>query len=303
MLVALVGFKDSILTVFSQLKAPLNALAQGLHAVGAVVGFAYLGANVFGGNAPNATASLEPLFAAEPTWLDHLGNGFLWILMALIHSAVWIVFNLVEVAVLLNPIPFVDTALKAARTALIGLIALATQIHPILGFVLVLPIIAICFASVPFALRFAILGTVFTWDTVRRWFGHKPYPGGAIRAFTSMGMPGVRLAVCGTVERGRTGLEFVYRRFFLLWKVRVPLPMEQLAVSKGLLAPRLVLVGGEGKGAIWLRFAPRYQKSEADLAGWLGLGDVMPYRFGSTIGSAWRDLKQIWSRRGKGGKA
>jgi hypothetical protein len=200
------------------------------------------------------------------------------------------VFNTVEVAILLNPIPFVDTCLKAFRTAVIGVISGAAALHPVLGFVVALPVILACVVLVPVAVRFAIAGLVYTADVFKRLFGVKPPPGAPVRAFAAFGLKGVRLGTFGTLERGADGLEFVYRRAFILWKRRVPIPWERVAVASGGVLPRLIELGE--RGGTWLRFPPRYRKMEADLALALGLGDVVHKSMGQSLGKAWRRLTE-----------
>lgn len=293
-LVCLVGFKDTILTVFSSLKLPLDALAEAFHMAGGVFGVVYLGASAFGGDpAPQALADTP---APAPTFPEQFGSLILWLLMCGVHAAVWVVFNTVEVAILLNPIPFVDTCLKASRTALIGVIAGAAALHPVFGFVLAVPVLIGCVLLAPFAVRFAVAGWVFTADVLKRLFGVRPKPGAPVRAFAALGFPGLPLYTFGTIERGQLGLEFVYRRAFVLWKRRVPIPMERVAVASGGVLPRLVEVTD---GHTWVRFPPRYRKMEADLALALGLGDVQHRSVGRSVGRAFRQGWEWITGRGK----
>lgn len=293
-LVLLVGFKDTVLTMFSQLKLPLDALAQAFHGAGGLFGVIYLGASAFGGDPlPDTQAQglvSDPAHAS--TFLDQAGSFVLWLLMCGVHLAVWVVFNTVEVAILLNPIPFVDTCLKAFRTAVIGVISGAAAIHPVFGFVLALPVILVCLLLVPVALRFSVAGAVFTIDVFKRLFGVRPKPGAPVRAFAALGFPGVRLYTFGTVERGPNGLEFVYRRAFFLWKRRMPIPWERVAVASGGVLPRLIELGD--RGSTWLRFPPRYRKMEPELALTLGLGDVHHKSISTSLGKAfWRSWDWI----------
>jgi hypothetical protein len=292
-LVLLVAFKDTILTVFSQLKMPLDALAQALHAVGAVFAVVYLGAAAFGDHQA-ADPQLQVLADTDlktpaPSPLTYLGSFALWLLMCGVHAAVWVVFNTVEVVILLNPVPFVDTALKAFRTAVVGVISGAAALHPVFGFVLALPVILLCLMLVPFALRMSVVGWVFTRDVIGRLFGAKPQPGAPVTAFTALAFPGVPVGICGTVQRGPNGLEFVYRRWFVLWKRRIPIPWERVAIASGGVLPRLIEVGGAG--GTWLRFPPRYRKMEAELAVSLGLGDVHHKSVTASLGKLWR---RVW---------
>lgn len=297
-LVVLVAFKDTVLTVFSQLKLPLDALAEALHAAGAVFALVYLGSAAFGGDPDPQLQVLSDTditaTAPSPTAdFTLLGKVVLWVLMCGVHLTVWVVFNTVEVAILLNPIPFVDTVLKAGRTLLVGIISVAATIHPIFGFVLALPVIICCVLLFPFALRFAVAGWVFTADVLKRLFGVKPKPGAPVRAFVGLGFPGVPVGVYGTVDRGRTGPEFFYRRWFILWRVRVPLPWERVAVAAGVL-PRVVETT---TGATWLRFPPRYRGMEQDLVLAIGLGDVVRKPVGESVGKWWRRVRDRITRK------
>lgn len=292
-LVLLVAFKDTILTVFSQLKMPLDALAQAFHALGAVFAVVYLGASAFGD--PSADPHLQAVAATDltappPTALTVVGSFVLWLLMCGVHAAVWVVFNTVEVVILLNPVPFVDTALKAFRTAVVGVISGAAAVHPVFGFVLALPVILVCLMLVPFALRMSVVGWVYTRDVIGRMFGVKPKPGAAVTAFAALAFPGVPVGVYGTVERGPNGLVFAYRRWFFLWKRRVPIPWERVAIASGGVLPRLIEVGGAG--GTWLRFPPRYRKMEVELAVSLGLGDVHHKSVTASLGILWR---RVWN--------
>lgn len=276
-LVLLVGFKDTILTLFSRLRLPLDALAEAFHAAGAVFALVYLGGVAFD------TPPGEP----DPTALDYLWHFVFWLMLAAVHLAVWVVFNTVEVAILLNPIPFADTVLKAGRTLLVGVIAGASAVHPVFGFVLALPVILGCLLLVPFAVRFAVAGWVYTADLLKRLFGVRPTPGAAVRAFAGLGFPKVPVGVYGTVQPGPAGPEFVYRRWFVLWRVRVPLPWERVAVAAGVL-PRVI---DTTTGATWLRFPPRYRGMEEDLALALGMGDVVRRPAAEGVGKWWRRVR------------
>jgi hypothetical protein len=289
-LVLLVAFKDTVLTVFSSLKLPLDALAQAFHALGAVFGVVYLGASAFGGPAaPDPQLHALADTAAPATVAEQAGSFVLWLLMCGVHFAVWVVFNTFEVAILFNPVPFVDTCLKAFRTAVIGVISGAAAIHPVFGFALALPVILVCLLLVPVSVRLGVVGVVFTADVFRRLFGHRPPPGAPVRAFATLGFKGVPVGTFGTVERGGGGLEFVYRRAFFLWRKRVPIPWQTVAVASGGVLPRLVELG-EG-GRTLLRFPPRYRKMEAELALALGLGDVVRKSVGDSFGRA---VRRTW---------
>jgi hypothetical protein len=293
-LVLLVAFKDTILSAFSYLKMPLNALAEVFHTAGGAFGLLYLGTVAFGdptATTDSATASLgSSLFAVDPdpSAVEQVGNFGLWLCMCVVHAAVWVVFNTVEVVILISPFPFVDAALKTIRTAIIAVIAGAAQIHPVLGLVVAAPVILLSFLLVPIALRFAVVGYVFTRDTLKRWFGAVPNDADPVRGFASWHLPGTRLYAYGTVDRGPAGLEFVTRRLFFVWTKRVPIPAN-VAVTSGVLTPALVTTS-DGKHSTVLRFPPRYNGHEAAVSQRLGLGEVLDGSLRSSLGAAWKQF-------------
>jgi len=271
LLVLLVAFKDVVLSAFSYLKMPLDAIAEILHTTGWFVGLIYLGTAAFGADPPaNETASLG--FAAGPDGgLGLAGDLLTWLLMAVVHTAVWIVFNTVEVLIILNPVPYVDTALKSIRTFMIAVLALAAQFHPFLGFAVALPVILLSFWFVRWAWRFLLLGWTFSYDTIRGWFRKSadlPLP---VRAFASWSLKGVPLFACGTVERRGNTIDFIYRKWLFFRKVHAIDPTGA-SVSSGVLSP-LLAIGGNGVYLTLLRFPPRYVGHETQLASHFGLGD------------------------------
>ncbi len=301
--VLVVVFKDTILSVASYLKAPLNAFAELFHASGALVGLVYLGGFAFNGSAGEdltATASLSgtPVFAAEANaTLNLLSDAGLWLIMAVIHLAVWVVFNSVEVLIILNPFPFVDTALKTLRTTVLGIVAMATELHPLLGFALALPIILISFWLSVFSLRLFVLGWVYSVDTLKNWFRMPSKLDNPLRAFSTWSLRGVPLFSYGKVEPTAAGWDFVYRRYVFFWKQRMALPTEEASVWCGVLSP-VYVVGAMGLSLTVLRFPPRYNGHEgelADLFRFQGFGD------GSIGGNVRAFFKQVrvWAFRGQ----
>jgi len=281
-LVGLVMLKDTILSAFSYLKLPLDTLAELLHVSGWFVGLIFLGTSVFVTEAPLAeTASLSSgLFAATPSGFT-VESVLLWLVLAVIHTVVWIVFNTVEVMILLNPFPYVDTLLKSIRTGLIGLITLATQIHPVLGLIVVLPIILGCCWFLPFAWRFLVLGWVFSIETIRGWLGRRAQVDPErLRCFSSWNLQGVPLYTYGTIHRVNNNLEFRHRRWGLFPRtVVIDSPMAK--VWSGVFGP-LLAVDMAGVYLTLVRFPPSYTGCETQLSDALQTGD---HRDGSMQGS------------------
>jgi hypothetical protein len=292
-LVLLVLCKDTLLTWASILKAPLNALAEFMHMAGGAFALLYLGelASEFGvKSAGQEFVQLDngTISDASPTSTgSNVYATILFLMMSVVHIAVWIVFNSVEVAIILSPFPFVDMVLKSMRTALIALITGAAEIHPTLGFLFAAPIILLCILLIPTAIRFTILGWVYSRDGLMRLF-RAPDLSGPVRGFSSWNMPGVQLLSYGRIERTGTGWEFVYPRLFVGWSRRVPLPAENLAIGIGILNPSLFHEDGDAKKA-WVRFSPKYTGRESELAQALGLTKIID-------GSLTTTIKQLGTR-------
>jgi hypothetical protein len=269
-LLLLVAVKDSLLTFLGKFKVPLDVLAELFHVAGGAAGFIFLGDVAFAQPEPAVQQFADTGTAPEQTsWLWSVTS---YLMMCVVHAAVWIVFNTIEVAIILSPFPLVDTALKAFRTALIGIITAAAAIHPVLGFLIALPIFLIVLAIVPFALRFTRVGWVFCLDILSRWFGAKE-PTGSVRAFASWSLPGATLFRYGEVTPTPDGKRaFTYRRFGFLWKKSVPLP-DEVYVGIGTFYP-VLLVDQGGSTRQLLMFPPRYDQREQALAAQLGINRV-----------------------------
>jgi hypothetical protein len=285
-LLLLVAIKDSFLTFLGPAKVPLDVLGEFFHVAGGAAGVAYLGDVAF--SSPEATQQV----ADAPQTTPWLLSALTWVMASIVHVTVWIVFNSIEVAIILNPFPFVDTALKGFRTTLVGLITGAAAIHPILGFLLALPIFLCCVVILPVALRLARLGQVFCTDYFARWFG---LAGSAlpqtVTAFVWGRLPGAPLLKCGVITRtAEGGLVFSFRRLGVLWRT-IPLSAGAY-VGIGTLTPLLLSDEG-GSACQLLLFPPRYSSKEAAVAQQLGIARVENVSLGASLRAVWR---RLWSR-------
>jgi hypothetical protein len=297
-LVLIVVFKDTILSAASYLKAPLNALAELFHASGAVVGLVYLGSAALGLAAePTETAALAgiPVFAADSSSAN-ITAGLLWLLMAVIHSAVWVVFNSVEVLIILNPFPFIDTALKAMRTAILGGVAVATQLHPIFGFALALPIILLSFWLSLICTRLLILGWVFSVDTLKNLLRVKSHLDDPLRAFSTWFLRGAPVLSFGKIVPTVSGWDFVFNRYVLFWKQRIPLPTQDASVWCGVLSP-VYVVGQPGLSVTLLRFPPRYNGHEGELSQRFQFSGFSDGSLGGNVRAFIKNVR-VWAFRG-----
>lgn len=282
-LLLLVAIKDSLLTFLGPVKVPLDVLAELFHVAGGAAGVAYLGDVAF--SAPDSVQQV----ADVPEKTSWLFSAVTWVMASVVHVTVWIVFNTIEVAIILCPFPLVDTALKSFRTALVGLISGAAAIHPLLGFLVALPIFLGCVFLVPIALRLARVGRVFCLDYLARWLGlAAPGLPSTVLAF-EWGLRGAPLLKGGVISRtGEGGLVFTFRRLGVLWSRTVPLPASA-SVAIGTLTPLLMCDDG-GSVKQLLLFPPRYSNKELALAQQLGLERVEDVSLGTGLRAAWRRL-------------
>jgi len=302
LIVALVAAKDALgAGVPPGLKKPLDVLetmenkVSGLVAAGAVVpmtvdAFSKLLVDPAGHVAsapvvPLAASGLAalPLELAALDW-HWLLDVLLMPLALAVFVVVWLASHAIHVLILLSPWGAIDAALKSARAALLGLVALTAALNPWVGALLsVVVVVAACFIA-GWALRLTVCGAVFCWDylTLRR---NRCTPAATEnRIFAGANFPGVPARTYGRlVRRGDGALEFVYRPW-LVWPPRTtPAPAEAraLAVGRGLIFSTIIAADGR---TLFL-LPPRFRGHEAEV--------VQVYAFGGGVRDA--GLRKAWS--------
>jgi hypothetical protein len=182
LLVAACAAKDAFgATVPPGWKKPLDVLEtienkfSGLIAAGAVVPFALdaMAKMLFTSDAPTAAMPMFAhsgvaaihLAALDVTWLMNL---LLVPLGVAVFALVWLGSHAINVLILLSPWGAIDAGLKAARTALLGLVTLTATINPNVGAALSVAIIIVCYFTAGWAFRLSVFGTVFCWDFLTR---------------------------------------------------------------------------------------------------------------------------------------
>jgi hypothetical protein len=218
-------------------------------------------------------------------------GGFSWVLdLALVpfglavFVVVWMASHAINVLILLSPWGAIDAALKAGRTALLGLLVLTATINPWVGAALSAVVIVISYFVAGWAFRLTVFGSVFSWDflTVRR-ARFVPLENDN-RMFAGGNLADVPVRTYGRlVQRTQGGLEFVYRP----WLVRRPrvapvtTPVPALTVGKGLF---LSTIFAEEAGTQFI-LPPRYRGHEETIA--------RAYQFGGGVRPA--GLRKAWS--------
>ncbi len=309
LIVAVCAAKDSFgAAVPPGLKKPLDVLEtvenkfSGLVAAGAVVPFAIdtVTKLVFDGGAmaarapelvPSGVAAIQ-LAAVDFTWLMNLLTVPFGVAVFLI---VWLGSHAINVLILLSPWGAIDAALKAARTALLGVVTLASTLDPWVGAVLSVVVIVAAYFVAGWSFRLTVFGSVFCWDFLT---GKKKrfVPAENDNAmFAGGGFAGVPIRTYGRlVQRTGGGLEFVYRPWLVLPPRVAPVPAEpkQLAVGEGAFFSDIV---DDGERTLF-SLPPRYRGHEATVArAYLMAGGVKP----AGLRKAWGALRELLGGGGR----
>lgn len=303
LLIGLVAAKDSLGTVVPPgLKKPLDVLemfenkVSGLVAAGALLPMIMSIFSHFQ-SADGGAGLAGAGFAAMDA------SGILSVLslpFALAaYVAVWLVFHVVHVLVLLSPWGGIDAALKSARVALMAGITGITYNHPWVGALLSLIVIVIAYFLAGWSFRMLVFGTVFGWDFLtRRKKRFTPSSEGNV-AFAAGKLTQVPVRTYGKLRKTPEGkFAFTYRAWMVGAPKTIEVPAGNFAIGNGLLYPTLERVEGEDSHAL-LNFPPRYASHEAELGKIYGL-PVNDVGLIKGFKAAWRWLKELF---GFGSKA
>jgi hypothetical protein len=275
-------------------KKPLDVLetlenkATGLIAAGAVVPFtmAAMSKLLVGsaastdGMAPSGLAML-PLGTMDLSWLLNILTVPFGVAIFLV---VWLASHAINVLILLSPWGAIDAALKSARTAVLGILALTATLSPWMGAALSVVIIIIAYFIAGWAGRLTVFGSVFCWDFLTRRRRRFHAADNNNRMFAGGNLPGVPVRAYGRLVRQSTGnYAFVYQLW--PWKpvtaAAVPAMGEKLAVGRGLFFSTII----EDDTQTLFLLPPRYRGSEDVIA--------QTYAMGGGVRDA--GLRKAWS--------
>lgn len=286
-------------------KKPLDVLEtienkfSGLIAAGAVVPFAVTAMTkmVFDGSAvanapvlaPSGLAAIQ-VAAVDFTWLLNLLTVPFGLAVFLI---VWLGSHAINVLILLSPWGAIDAGLKAARTALLGLVTVAATLDPWVGAGLSLVVIVIAYLVAGWAFRLSVFGSVFCWDFVtgkRKRFTPQENDN---PMFAGANCPGVPVRTYGRlVQRTQGGLEFVYRPWLVLPVKAAPIALEPKTLQVGQGAFFSDIETNDGRTLFSL--PPRYRGHEETVArAYLMGGGVQP----AGLRKAWSALREMLGGR------
>lgn len=304
LVVALCAAKDALGTAIPPpLKKPLDVLEvaenklSGLVAAGAVVPFAMntfsklllQSANTGGG--PTHLAMIQFLGVNWAPALDILTVPF----GIAVFAIVWMASHAINVLILLSPWGAIDAALKATRTALLGLLTLAATINPWWGAVLSLVIIVVAYFVAGWSFRLTVFGAVMSWDFLTRRRGRFVPAANGNKLFSSGGLAGAPVRTYGRLVRRDDGaLEFVFRPWLVMQPRTIPVsvPATGISVGSGLF---LSIITADVTGTLFL-LPPRYRGHESALVDRYGFGGgVRP----AGLRKAWSSFKELVGGRGE----
>ena len=278
LIVGLCAAKDAMGTALPPgLKKPFDVLetvenkVTGLIAAGAVVPLTMAGLSKLLVN--GKTADLGAPLAHDGLAMIHLGTiDFSWALDLLtvplgiaVFAVVWMASHAIHVLILLSPWGAIDTALKSARTGLLGLLALTATLNPWLGALLAVAVIVLSWFVAGWSYRLTVFGWEFCWDFLTVRNGRFSPKENDNRLFSGPNLPGVPVRTYGRlVQRTEGGLEFFYRPWpwLAVRTAKVPVASRDLLVGRGLF---FSVVTAEQSGAFFF-LPPRYRGHEDVLA-------------------------------------
>ncbi len=303
LIIGLVAAKDALGTAVPPgLKKPLDVLelfenkVSGLVAAGALLPMIYSIFSHFQSSGASASLAGSGFAAVDSAGiLSVLSLPF----AVAAYAAVWLVFHVVHVLVLLSPWGGIDAALKSARTALMGGITFITYNHPWVGACLSLIVIVIAYFLAGWSFRMLVFGTVFGWDFLtRRKKRFTPSAEGNI-AFAAEKLEKVPLRTYGKLRKTPDGkFAFTYRAWLVSAPKTVEIPAGNFAIGNGLLYPTLERIEGEESSPV-LNFPPRCASHEAELGKIYGL-PVQDVGLLKGFKAAWHWLKELLGFESKG---
>jgi hypothetical protein len=306
LLVAVCAAKDAFGTVVPPgLKKPLDVLEtienkfSGLVAAGAVIPFAMdaMRAMLFESNAPTTAAPMLvhsglaaiQLGAFDASWFLNLLTVPFGVA---IFALVWLGSHAINVLILLSPWGAIDAALKAARTALLGVITLTATMNPWISAALSLVVIVISYCVAGWAFRLTVFGTIFSWEFITRRCRRFAPSANENKMFAGAHVPGVPVRTYGRlIKRDAGALEFAYRPWlFLAPRVAlIPIEARSLAVGTGAFFSDVV---DEDDQTVF-SLPPRYRGHEEKLASVYGMSDVRAIGLHRT----WSELREMLGGR------
>jgi hypothetical protein len=306
LLVALCAAKDTFGAVVpTGLKKPLDILEtienkfSGLVAAGAVVPFAMDAMRGILFDPGTATAAAPQLIPSGVAAIHVAAFDVSWLLNLLtvpfgvaIFVLVWLGSHAINVLIILSPWGAIDAGLKAARTALLGLITVTATMNPMISAVLSVVVIVIAYFIAGWAFRLTIFGSMFCWEFVSRRRSRFTPAANENAMFAGAHLPGVPVRSYGRlVKRDGEALEFVYRPWLFLAPRTAVIPAEARALAVGTGAFFSDIVDEADQTVFSL--PPRYRGHEEKLAAVYAMAGPRPIG----LHKAWSELREMLGGR------
>lgn len=201
-----------------------------------------------GAQAPAQAAGLASDWATY-IWLAPLVIG--------VFLAVWISFHVVDALVVLSPFALLDGILVAMRGAVLGLLAVALVVSPILALVLCVPIIVLSLLFAGWCVRLDLFALCVASDLLLAR-GRSTDPGsGPVRGFLAARGLGAPIRTMGHAEPCERGIRFTYRPFFVLPRRTIELATDGGALVRGAIWSTVTRTARPGPV---LHLPPRYNR-------------------------------------------
>jgi hypothetical protein len=212
-------------------------------------------------------------------------------LAIVIFALVWLASHAINVLILLSPWGAIDTVLKGARTAVLGLVVVTSTLSPWTSLLLSVIIILVAYLVAGWAFRLSIFGTLFSWDflTLRsRRFQVNEKGENKMFSSSTLTKQGVPMRTYGRLhhepENGK--LVFRYRPWLFLPERQTDVKLSAPAVGQGLFISSIE----DGERTAFV-LPPRYRDHEAAVARTYALeGGVRPVG----LLKAWSALKELF---------
>lgn len=302
LVVGVCAAKDSLAAALPPgFKKPLDVIetvenkVSGLVAAGAVVPFTMdslsklLVAQGPGADAvPTGLAAL-PLGAMDFTWLVTAAT---LPLAVAVFAVVWMASHAINVLILLSPWGAVDSVLKAARTALLGLVVLTAGLNPWVGALLSLAVILLSWLVAGWSFRLTVFGSMLSWEflTLRR-LRFRPTTGSRNGVFSGphlceQGVP-VRTYGRWLNEPENGGWRFSFRPWLVLPERSVLIAPQEPSIGRG-----LFLSAVRERDETTFILPPRYRGHEDALVELYQIeGGVQP----AGLRRAWSVLRELFA--------
>jgi hypothetical protein len=259
-------------------------------------------------DAAHATTSMitpaEVGFATASPQLAFLDNA--WVrfaiytpVMMLCFLVVWLSSHAINVLIALSPFGLVDIALKFSKLFLLLLVTGASLVHPLLGLVVCLPIIALAVYMSGWAFRFTVFGTVFGWDLLFGRKADKEDLKDGIRCFTARKTQGVPIRTYGKLKVNGLGMHSFHHRAWLIFPAReVPLEEPMDGITRGMAHPTITRSDLQGRARPAFLLSPRYRHCVEDIGSHLGIQNFAdsPLRRGAQAVKGWFAEVTVTSR-------